>query len=77
MAKAIALASLLLLVPSLADAAPPRVGVLLPGNEWTSAFDGLREGMKELGYVEGRDIGVTFSREALNRADELVGSVTK
>lgn len=56
MAKVIALASLLLLVPSLADAAPPRVGVLLPGNEWTSAFDGLREGMKELGYVEGRDI---------------------
>ena len=56
MAKAIALAFLLLLIPALAEAAPPRVGVVLPGNEWTSALDGLREGMKELGYVEGRDV---------------------
>jgi putative ABC transport system substrate-binding protein len=59
MASARAVASLflaLLVLPALVDAGPPRIGVILPGPEWTSALDGLREGMNELGYVEGRDL---------------------
>lgn len=35
---------------------PVRVGVVLPGHHWVSGFDGLKQGMTELGYVEGRDI---------------------
>jgi putative ABC transport system substrate-binding protein len=56
MARTLALVCLLLVLPPLAHAAPPRIGVILPGNEWISALDGLREGMKDLGYVEGRDV---------------------
>lgn len=39
-----------------AAAKPPRIGVVLPGDEWASGVDGLRDGMKALGYVEGRDV---------------------
>ncbi|MBI3057786.1 MAG: ABC transporter substrate-binding protein [Deltaproteobacteria bacterium] len=29
---------------------------MLPGDQWASSVDGLKEGMKGLGYVEGRDV---------------------
>lgn len=47
-----------LLMPLSASAAskPYRIGIMLPGDEWASSVDGLKEGMKGLGYVEGRDI---------------------
>jgi putative ABC transport system substrate-binding protein len=32
------------------------VGIVLPGDHWATAVDGLREGMKALGYHEGRDV---------------------
>jgi len=46
----------LLTVPCAAEAQQtarlPRIGVLLAGNAGTS-FDAMREGFRELGYVEG------------------------
>lgn len=33
-----------------------RIGVVLPGDHWTSSVEGLKEGMKRLGYVEGRNV---------------------
>jgi ABC-type uncharacterized transport system substrate-binding protein len=36
--------------------APARIGVVLPGTEWESGLDGLRDGLRGLGYVEGRDV---------------------
>lgn len=49
---------LLILSPLYVVAAskPYQVGIVLPGDTWVSSIDGLKEGMKKLGYVEGRDI---------------------
>jgi len=33
-----------------------QVGIVLPDNEWASSVVGLKEGMKALGYEEGKDI---------------------
>lgn len=33
-----------------------RIGVVLPGDHWVSSIDGLKEGMKQLGYAEGRNV---------------------
>ena len=53
-----ALAAMLLVVGLPAQAqqqkAPPRIGVLLQGGPWHDAVDGLRQGLKELGYEEGK-----------------------
>jgi putative ABC transport system substrate-binding protein len=38
------------------EGGPRRVGIVLPGDQWVSSIDGLREGMKALGYVEGKDV---------------------
>jgi putative ABC transport system substrate-binding protein len=35
---------------------PARIGVVLPGVEWQRGLDGLREGLRGLGYAEGRDL---------------------
>lgn len=35
---------------------PYRIGVVLPGDHWAISVDGLKEGMKRLGYVEHRDV---------------------
>ena len=35
---------------------PYRVAILLPHDEWAGSVDGLKEAMKSLGYVEGRDV---------------------
>ena len=31
-----------------------RIGVLLPGGLWYEAIDGLRDGLKKLGFEEGK-----------------------
>lgn len=52
-----ALAALLMVVGLPAPAqqkAPPRIGVLLQGGPWYDAVNGLRKGLKELGYEEGK-----------------------
>jgi ABC-type uncharacterized transport system substrate-binding protein len=36
------------------DAGIPRVGVILQGGLWYAVIDGLREGLKQLGLVEGK-----------------------
>jgi putative ABC transport system substrate-binding protein len=58
MQKIVATFLLLLLTPLATPAAstPYRVGIMLPGDQWASSVDGLKEGMKGLGYVEGRDV---------------------
>lgn len=33
---------------------PVRIGVVLQGGSWYDAIDGLRQGMSDLGYVEGK-----------------------
>lgn len=33
-----------------------RIGVVLPGDHWISSVDGLKEGLKPLGYVEGQNV---------------------
>ena len=37
---------------------PPRIGVLLQGGAWYDAIDGLRQGLKELGYEEGKQFAL-------------------
>jgi ABC-type uncharacterized transport system substrate-binding protein len=49
----------------------PRVGVLSPVAD-ASFLDGLREGLRELGYVEGRTISFEY-RSAEGQADRLPG----
>lgn len=60
--KIIAVFLFLFLTPlsSLAASKPQRVGIVLPDDEWLSSVEGFKEGMKGLGYVEGRDIQYLF-----------------
>lgn len=51
---------LLLPLPVRAASRPYRIGIMLPGDQWASSVDGFKEGMKGLGYVEGRDIQYLF-----------------
>jgi putative ABC transport system substrate-binding protein len=51
----------LLLPPWISAAGRPyRVGIVLPGDEWTAGVQGFTEGMKGLGYAEGKDIQYLF-----------------
>jgi putative ABC transport system substrate-binding protein len=50
----------------------PRVGVLRPGAPPDQLMEALREGLRELGYVEGRNI-VLESRWAEGKLDRLPG----
>ena len=55
--KSLALAAMLLALSFPAEAQQPkvyRVGVLLPGSAWLEIIDGLRVGLKELGFEEGK-----------------------
>ena len=45
----------------------PRIGVLMP--PVTSMEDGLREGLRELGYVEGKSIVIEWRRSAGTREE--------
>jgi putative ABC transport system substrate-binding protein len=47
-----------------------RIGVLCPAKCGQSEHDGFREGLRELGYVEGRDIATTY-RAAESNPDRL------
>jgi putative tryptophan/tyrosine transport system substrate-binding protein len=66
-------AALLLLVRSVADAQqppaePPRIGVLMFRPLTRTAQDAFRQGLRELGYVEGQNIAVEW-RSAEGRPD--------
>jgi putative ABC transport system substrate-binding protein len=72
----LAVATILLSVPTLgADAGQkgivPRIGVLLTGTAASSPIeDGLRDGLRELGYVDGKTIALDWRRPK-ERTDEL------
>ena len=59
MPSGIALALVLLILSPLYVAGASktyRVGIVLPDDEWASSVVGLKEGMKALGYEEGKDV---------------------
>lgn len=68
---------LLLLVPlaSSAEGKPYRVGIMLPGDQWASSVEGFKEGMKRLGYVEGRDVRYLFENAKGDK--KKVAEITK
>ena len=70
----------LLAAPLAAEAQPariPRIGVLSPGSPGPSPlFDAFRQGLRELGYVEGQNIRLEY-RFAETRLERLSGLATE
>lgn len=66
---------LLLPLPLRAASKPFRIGVMLPGDEWASSVNGLKEGMKGLGSAEGRDVVYLFENAEGDK--KKVDEVTK
>lgn len=62
------LALLLIPIAAAAGEKPYRIGIILPGDQWASGVDGLKEGMRALGYVEGNDIRYLFENAAGDKA---------
>jgi putative ABC transport system substrate-binding protein len=66
----------LLATPLAADAQPagknPRIGILRPGSPPDPLLDAFRQGLRELGYDEGRNISIEY-RWAEGRDDRLPG----
>ena len=56
---------------SVADPLPPRIGVLIPPVKASPLEQGLREGLQELGYVEGKDIVIELRRSTSGSEEEL------
>ena len=50
----------------------PRIGIIDPGAMW----DHLRQGLRDLGYVEGRNIAIEF-RSTEETPDRLVAAATE
>src|SRR5262249_4846679 len=72
-ALCVALCALLLALCFSADAQQPkvyRVGVLVPGEAWYEIIDGLRVGLKQLGFEEGKPTELQSAVRAL-RAGEV------
>jgi putative ABC transport system substrate-binding protein len=65
---AVFLALLLIPIAVAAGAKPYRIGVVLPGDQWVSGVDGLKEAMQGLGYVEGRDVLYLVENAASDKA---------
>jgi len=66
-AGVVALLLVLFLIPMVAATAankPYRIGIVLPGDQWASGIDGLKDGMQGLGFVEGRDIHYSVENAA-------------
>jgi ABC-type uncharacterized transport system substrate-binding protein len=69
---AIALATVILAPPLVVEAQQQkvyRVGVLMIGSPDISAMKGLRDGLKEAGYVEGKNL--ILDAPAMETIDEL------
>jgi putative ABC transport system substrate-binding protein len=77
MQKTIVAFLLLVLVPlaSSAEGKPYRVGVVLPGDTWASSVEGLKEGMKGIGYAEEKDIRYLFENAKGDK--KRVAEITK
>jgi putative tryptophan/tyrosine transport system substrate-binding protein len=71
-----ALAIVLLLAPLVAEGQPagtdPRIGILRPGSPPDPLLDAFRQGLRELGYEEGRNISIEY-RWAEGRDERLPG----
>jgi len=77
-----ALCGFLLALDFPADAqstAAQRVGVVLQGGAWYDAVDGFRQGMKELGYVEGKQfvLDIRDSKGDLKAAEEAARTLER
>jgi len=74
------LAGAVLTAPFAAEAQPatiPRIGVLSPGSPGASPLlDAFHQGLRDLGYVEGRDIRLEY-RSADTRLERLAGLATE
>ena len=57
--------------PACADPPPYRIGVLISPVAASPLEEGLREGLRELGYAEGKDIIVEWRRSATGAEEEL------
>jgi hypothetical protein len=58
-------------VASAQELGPPRLGVILQGGPWYAVVDGLRQGLKQLGLVEGKQFVLDiFSVNRLGRFRE-------
>ena len=77
---ALAVLSLSLVHPADAQQAKPaRIGVLLQGGAWYEAIDGLRQGLKELGYEEGKQflLDIRDSKGDLKAAEEAARNLER
>lgn len=75
-AAVVALFFLLMAGPAVsATTRPFRIGIVLPGDPWVSAVDGLKSGMKELGYSEGTDL--RYSLENARGRTDVVADATR
>ena len=50
----------------------PRIGILSPVDETSALISGFREGMKELGYVDGRNVRLEYRWRTCNWTGCLV-----
>jgi putative ABC transport system substrate-binding protein len=57
----------------------PRIGVLDPGSQSSSYFAGFREGLRELGYVEGQTIALEprFAEGQVERLPDLATELVR
>src|SRR5262247_2754258 len=76
-----AIIAVLLLVVSLGTEAQPRIAFITPlsGTPEPSTLKAFREGMRELGYVEGKNVVITsrFAEGDTDRFPDLVAQALK
>ena len=77
--SAVLLATLLLAAVPLADAQQPkvyRVGVITAGGAWYEVIDGLRAGLKQLGFEEGKQftLAIRETKGDAKAAEEAAGN---
>ncbi len=62
-----------------AAAEPAKIGVVLQGGPWSEAVDGLRQGLKDLGYEEGKQfvLDVRDAKGDLKAAEDAARSLER